>query len=70
MDNGDQRDRVVDYASPDVQSQPKSLEGYYRELPSIATWTIWDFVIWVVSFLVLLALVLWVFGTWWGAAWS
>jgi hypothetical protein len=64
MDDGDKDDRVVDYASPDTPSQRKNAADYYREPPAMASWTIWDLVIWIVGFLGLLALLLWLIGRW------
>ena len=63
--------KPLEYADPHVESA-RPLSGrketieLFREPPAVARWSLSDIVIWVVSFLVVLAVFLWLVSRWLG----
>jgi hypothetical protein len=67
--------KPLDYADPNVESarppgQRKETVELFREPPAIAEASRTDVIIWVVSFVVVLAAFVWLIGYWFGAAWT
>ena len=67
--------KPLDYADPNVEmarppGQRKDMVELFREPPAIANASYADVIIWVVSFVVVLAAFVWLIGYWFGAAWT
>lgn len=56
----------LDYAPPDLgqPTERKQTAELFREPPALATWTVGDLLVWVISFVVLLFICLVLIGWW------
>ena len=71
----DESPKPIDYADPQVESAPphsgrKETIDLFREAPAIAKISLSDVLIWVVSFVVVLAVFLWFVAQMFKPAWD
>ena len=71
----DEPPKPLNYADPKVEQPPpstgrKDAIELFREPPAIAKSNLSDVIIWIVSFIVVVAAFLWLVGRWWSAAWD